>query len=121
MNPSLKVRAAILLPAIFIMLVMTVLAFAQPDLIGPLTRTMPFVCMVALGPAMVLARLVGHRSAQAEANFDRRAAQLRKVLLGLLVVNAVFIVGMAVLAFTQPPKVAILTMVTPPWSRLSCS
>ncbi|WP_026533766.1 hypothetical protein [Arthrobacter sp. H14] len=110
MNPSLKVRAAILLPAIVIMLGMSLLAFAQPNLIGPLTRTMPFVCLVALGPAMVLARLVGHRSTQSEANFDRRAVQLRKLLLGVLVVNAVFIIGMAVLAFTQPPKVAVLNM-----------
>lgn len=107
MNPSLKVRAAILLPAIGIMLGMSVLAFAQPDLIGPLTRTMPFVGMAALGPAMVLARLEGHRSVQSEAHLDK----LGKVLRAILVADAIFILGMAVLAFLQPPNVAALIMV----------
>ena len=110
MNPSLKVRSAILLPAIAIMLAMTALAVAQPDLAGPLTRTFPFVAMVALGPAMVIARLGGHRSTQSEVHLDKRAVWLRKVLLAILVANAVFIVAMAVLAFTQPPNVAVLTM-----------
>ena len=107
MNPSLRLRAAILLPAIVVMIVMAVLAVVLPDLSGPLTRSIPFVFIAAVGPAMMLALMTERQNTRSGEGLDRGAVRLRRLFGGLLVVNLVFIVGMAVWAFTQPRDVAV--------------
>jgi Flp pilus assembly protein TadB len=53
---DMKLRAAFILPAVALLLVLAILAASFPDLLRPLTFAMPVVVFVALGALLVTER-----------------------------------------------------------------
>jgi len=100
---SMKFRLAIVIPALVIMLGLAALAIAQPDLARLLTVGIPLVGITALASGFVLERSSRHLGMQTEGPLSPRGARLRKLRLAVLMAGSVFIIGMTVLAITQPP------------------
>lgn len=112
---NMKLRLAIIIPAVVIMLGLAALAFTQPDLARPLTIAIPVVGMVATGSVFFLEQAIRRRNPELEKPLTAKGIGLRKLRLAVLVTAAVFVAGLSLLALTQPadvlPFLLILTIV----------
>ncbi|NJC24235.1 putative neutral ceramidase superfamily lipid hydrolase [Arthrobacter pigmenti] len=106
---NLKLRLAVLIPAVAIMLGMAGLAITQPNLAAPFMITIPFVGIVGMGLAFVLEK--SSKSKEPASETAPARAKLRRLRMAVLLSAAVLVALMSFLALVVPRDLLLLLLI----------